>query len=85
MKYENKENALSLIKEIEKNEERLKCSNEVVEKPSDYTASILITYRNIVNTIEITLTDEQVCHILKRVAQDAKRDIDKYKSELEKL
>lgn len=85
MKYENKENALSLIKQIERNEERLEYSNEVVKKPSNYDVSISITYSNIAKNVDITLTNEQVCYILKRVAQDAERDIDKYKSELEKL
>lgn len=85
MKYENKKQALSLIKQIEKNEERVNTSSKVVENPSNYDVSIFITYGNMVKTVDIALTNEQVCHILKRVIEDAKNNIDKYKSELENL
>lgn len=83
MKYENKKNALGLIRIIEQQEEIIKRAKSVKNNLNHYSISICIADSSCKSYI--SLDDLQSEDFLNRVINDANKQMENYKQEFEKL
>lgn len=83
MKYENKEKALSLIKEIENQEKIIEQAKSLMRNSNHY--NIYIYAVDAYSKINIPLDDQQLRDLLTRVIDDTSKQIEKYKKEMESL
>lgn len=83
MKYENKEKALSLIKEIENQEKIIGQAKSLMRNSNHY--NIYICAVDAYSKINIPLDDQQLHDLLTRIIDDTSKQIEKYKKEIEDL
>lgn len=83
MKYENKEKALSLIKEIENQEKIIEQAKSLMRNSNHYNTYIYAV--DAYSKINISLDDQQLLDLLTRVIDDTSKQIEKYKKEIEEL
>lgn len=83
MKYENKERALSLIREIENQEKIIEQVESLRNNLNQYSISICAV--NAYDKIYISLDSQQLYDLFINVIRNSNEQIKKYKKEIESL